>query len=136
MIDGEPATAERAEAPNLAALADTPAPAERPVVRLAGFWVRVGAWAIDAVIVFVCWGLAAAAAGNRASWAGAIAGYIIWASYSIFYWTTSGQTVGHKVAGIRVVRTDGRLLTIGQAFIRLLGEYLSTLPFYAGFIAV
>ncbi|GIK54402.1 MAG: RDD family protein [Chloroflexi bacterium] len=53
--------------------------------------------------------------------------------YFIFFWMLVGQTPGKMLMGVRVVSVDARPLTFGQAIKRLLGYYLSLLPFFMGF---
>jgi hypothetical protein len=45
-----------------------------------------------------------------------------------------GQTIGKSLVGVRVVGTDGRLLTVGAALLRYVGYYLSFFTFMLGFI--
>ncbi|MBX3059983.1 MAG: RDD family protein [Anaerolineae bacterium] len=53
--------------------------------------------------------------------------------YFIFFWMLVGQTPGKMLMGVRVVSVDARPLSFGQAIKRLLGYYLSMLPFFIGF---
>ena len=46
----------------------------------------------------------------------------------------SGQTLGKKLFGVRVIRTDGTPVSYGRALGRALGYYLSSLFFSMGFI--
>ncbi|MCL4264298.1 MAG: RDD family protein [Anaerolineae bacterium] len=56
--------------------------------------------------------------------------------YFIVFWLLVGQTPGKMLMGVRVVSFDGRPLSLIQAIKRLLGYYLSMLPFFLGFIWV
>lgn len=56
------------------------------------------------------------------------------ASYFIYFHGATGQTPGKRLLGLRVVRTDGKPLTYGIAFLRWIGYILSKLPFFLGFI--
>ncbi len=56
--------------------------------------------------------------------------------YFILFWMLVGQTPGKMLMGVRVVSFDGRPLSLVQAIKRLLGYYLSLLPFFMGFIWV
>ncbi len=53
--------------------------------------------------------------------------------YFIFFWMLVGQTPGKMLMGVRVVSVNARPLSFGQAIKRLLGYYLSMLPFFMGF---
>lgn len=55
--------------------------------------------------------------------------------YFPYYWSSSGQTPGMKMMGIRVVRDrDGGPVTGGQAVLRLIGYWVSGAVFYLGYI--
>lgn len=54
--------------------------------------------------------------------------------YFIFFWMSSGQTLGKAFMGVRVVSVSGRPLTFLQAFLRLLLYPVSALVFFLGFI--
>ena len=57
--------------------------------------------------------------------------------YFPYFWKTSGQTVGAKMMGLKVVRDkDGGPLTWGAAILRLIGYAISGAVFYIGFIWV
>lgn len=53
--------------------------------------------------------------------------------YMIFFWTVSGQTIGNAIFGIRVVRTDGKPMTIPRSIRRFLGYILCFLTLGIGF---
>jgi uncharacterized RDD family membrane protein YckC len=55
--------------------------------------------------------------------------------YQLYRLGTTGQTIGMKVVGIRLVReADGRLIGFGMAFVRSLAHVLDALPCYLGFL--
>jgi uncharacterized RDD family membrane protein YckC len=55
--------------------------------------------------------------------------------YFPYYWSSTGQTPGMKMMGIKVVRDrDGGPVTSGQAILRLLGYWVSGFVFYLGYI--
>ena len=55
--------------------------------------------------------------------------------YFPWYWSHGGQTPGMKLMRIKVVRdADGGPVSVGQAILRLVGFWVSTLVFYIGFI--
>lgn len=61
---------------------------------------------------------------------------LINAAYFIYFHGTTGQTPGKKLLGLKVVRTDGKPMTLGIAFLRWVGYIISKLPFFLGFIWV
>lgn len=59
----------------------------------------------------------------------------VYFGYFAYFWTQQrGQTLGMKVAGIRVVRLDGQPMTVGQSIIRVLGYLLNSFGFYLGWL--
>lgn len=54
--------------------------------------------------------------------------------YFIFFWVSSGQTLGKALMGVRVVSVSGRPLTFLQAFLRFLLYPISAFIFFLGFI--
>jgi uncharacterized RDD family membrane protein YckC len=74
------------------------------------------------------------------------AGYLLFSYYvmsvmlNMVYFTyfhgTTGQTLGKKLLGLRVVRTTGEPMTIGTAFLRWVGYAISGAILYLGFIWV
>jgi uncharacterized RDD family membrane protein YckC len=106
----------------------------------AGFWRRFAALLIDGLIVGVI-GIALLIAGAAADSEALIAiGYILWTigfiAYDIyFHGSASGQTVGKRVLGIRVIDfSTGGSIGYGRATIRVLGRILSQIPCYLGYL--
>ncbi len=56
------------------------------------------------------------------------------AVYFVGLTTASGQTVGKKIMGIRVLSQDGSRVTISQALTRYIGYFVGTLILYIGFL--
>lgn len=56
--------------------------------------------------------------------------------YFIFFFWTSGQTVGKYIMGLRVVRLDGAPMTLLTATARWFGYFVSTLSLGVGFLWV
>lgn len=90
----------------------------------AGFWVRVGALLLDAVLVGVV--------GNFLG----LEDYFpaVFATYCVVLWTLRGTTLGGAVCNLKVVRLDDRPLDWGVALIRALGGFLSLVVIGLGFI--
>src|SRR2546425_2115696 len=105
----------------------------------AGFWIRVLAFLIDSVILFVVNLLVAAILnGSTAGRSGiqTLLGII----YFSYFWSASspwpGQTVGDKLLGLRIIKTDGSDISIVQAFIRYVGLFISFIVIFIGVIWV
>ena len=56
--------------------------------------------------------------------------------YFLFFFTITGQTIGKRVLGLRVVTASGGRLSLGRAALRLAGYVLSAAPLYLGFLAM
>jgi len=62
-------------------------------------------------------------------------GIVVSLAYFPFFWARSGQTPGMKLFGLYVVRdSDGGKISGGQAVLRLIGLWISGIPFYLGYI--
>lgn len=113
------------------------APAER-----AGFWRRFGAGLIDGILVGMVSGMLGAILGGfsedlysptpERSGLQLIIGI---AYYVYFHGSASGQTVGKKLLGIRVVGAhDGAPIGYGSAALRYVGSILSAIPCGLGYL--
>ena len=106
----------------------------------AGFWIRVVAYVIDAVLV----GVAASFAGGGAlvpssdgvNYQMNGTGMLIGAVYFVGAWALFGTTVGMRVFGMRIVMAGGAKLTPVAAVIRFLGMILSFVVVLIGVIWV
>ena len=127
---------------------DEQAPHPIPLGRYAGFITRFVAFIIDRIIVsfilfIIIWSvewIANAFAINlllfhegtpwELSLAVTAALYLLfWLLYDIGFWMLAGQTPGKRVMGVRVVRTDGKRLKLGNALRREIGYWLSAILF-------
>jgi uncharacterized RDD family membrane protein YckC len=100
----------------------------------AGFWIRVVAYLIDAVLLYIVQYIL----GLILQDAGGIVSLVVQIAYFVYFWSGQGggQTVGMRVFGLRVIRTDGSALTITQAAIRWVGLLVSFLCLAIGVIWV
>lgn len=105
----------------------------------AGFWIRVGAYLIDAVILFIV-NLIITAVLNGSPTLRSLVQLILGIAYFSYLWSNSspwpGQTIGMKALNLRVVRTDGSDLTVLQGFIRYVGLVISFIVIFIGVIWV
>ena len=99
----------------------------------AGFWRRFAAIFIDGLIIGVPVGILAAAVHNDAVSA-------LWIVVGLLYFTyfegsESGQTVGKRALGIRVIDfASGGSIGYGRAALRWIGRLLSSIPCYLGYL--
>jgi len=98
----------------------------------AGFWVRFAATLIDWVLLAVI----AILLQRMFRTAGGSLSVLLSIAYPLFFWSTSGQTPGHRLLGLRIVKADGSKLTIGTAIVRLIGEWISVVVLLIGLLAV
>lgn len=57
-------------------------------------------------------------------------------TYLVLFWTLTGETPGMRVMGVRVVRSDGRRLSLWVAIKRLFGYFVCLLTLGLGFLWV
>lgn len=111
---------------------------------LAGFGRRAAAYIIDSVLMYGVFlvlylpGLVTTDSyGNpnaTLSCVGSILGLGVQIWYYIFFQSRSGQTLGKKWLGIKVVSADGTPLTRGRFVVRYLGYMVSSLMLYIGWL--
>ena len=102
-----------------------------PTSARAGFWRRFVASFVDGIILGVVYFLFAAFVGeNAASFLNLLAGI----AYYTYLEGTSGQTLGKKALGIRVVDLGGGgSIGFGRAFLRYIGRIVSAIPLFLGY---
>ena len=115
-----------------------------------GFLIRLVAYIIDAIILAIGQGILMAifglssfmtqsGGGSQVS-IGAlqIIGFIlilVWdIGYFVYFWSSSGQTPGKMIMGIKVVSVDGGPVSVGKAIVRLIGYAISGIVIYLGFL--
>lgn len=91
----------------------------------AGFWIRILALLIDAIIV----GVAFSALNHHAKLQ-----LVALAVYGAIMWKLKGTTVGGIVCNLKIVRVDGREIDWSTAIVRALGCFLSLIVCGLGFI--
>jgi uncharacterized RDD family membrane protein YckC len=123
----EPAVA-GAAAPGVAA--PRAAPSVDASMERAGFWIRIGALLLDAILVGVV--SAFLPFSNEHSH-----GFLLLlAIYGAVMWKLKGTTVGGVICNLRIVRLDGRAIDWPTATARALGCFLSMAIAGLGFIWV
>ena len=105
----------------------------------AGFWIRVVAFIIDSVILYVV-NLIVGVALNPSTTGRSGIQTLLGIIYFTYFWSASslwpGQTVGDKLLNLRVIKTDGTDLSIVQALIRYVGLVISFIVIFIGVIWV
>jgi uncharacterized RDD family membrane protein YckC len=99
--------------------------AELNALPRAGFWIRMGALAIDALLIAIVVNMLEPSDHFFA---------LVLAGYGALMWKLRGTTIGGIVLNLRVVRTDGRDIEWETAIVRALGCFLSVIPLGLGFI--
>lgn len=117
----------------------------------AGFVVRLGAYLIDAVIVFFAtfvvmlpFSLLSMLIGSKIGIIGVLLSLVGWllgmavgVGYLLVPWAFVGRTPGKKFLGLKVVADDGSgSLGYLKAALRMVGYMVSGMVFFAGFIMV
>jgi uncharacterized RDD family membrane protein YckC len=115
----------------------------------AGLVTRAVAFAIDVALVDLAAAIVAIVVGlgvsafdlpdavtTAAVIVGGVAFVVWWVGYFAFFWSTTGQTPGARVMGIRVVCEGGGAVRVGSAMVRLVGMALAAVPFFAGFLMI
>jgi uncharacterized RDD family membrane protein YckC len=136
-----------------------PAPARRAAVssprarvaqQHAGFWIRVLAWLIDAVLLAcVVGGVSVGVTIVMRMTAGGPGGLQFWLVpvvsslsallpllYLLVGWAKGGRTIGKAACRLRITREDGSPLGFGGAIVRLFGYLVSSLSFGVGYLMV
>ena len=120
-----------------------------------GFWIRVGAYLIDGIILFIAqsiifavfgisiFGASTLAPGSEdalATGAGLMANLISivmgWLYFSVLESGAWQATLGKKALGLVVTDTSGSRISFGRATGRYFGKILSSLILLIGFIMV
>jgi uncharacterized RDD family membrane protein YckC len=123
--DAPPSGAGAASPPPGAAPAGPPAaPPITAASPRAGFWVRIGALLLDALLVGFC--LSVLGDHNLE--------LLVLAAYGAVMWKLKGTTVGGLVFDLQIVRLDGRAVDWETAIIRALSCFLSLVVVGLGFI--
>ena len=98
----------------------------------ADFFTRLVAYIIDAVIIGVPIFVLMLILPMILSY---MVGMVLGIGYLVYFWSTTGQTFGKKIMGLKVVSADtGDIITARAAGLRYVGYLISGLAFYLGFL--
>lgn len=122
-----------------------PAPQGEP--QPAGYTKRIIAYLIDGLIIGFVTSITSGFSGlfiNEISVTSIIVSYgiasyiiptIISIIYFVFFTATTGQTLGKKALGIKVISSDGKKVSWRQSFVReTIGKFISTIIFNLGYL--
>jgi uncharacterized RDD family membrane protein YckC len=98
----------------------------------AGFGARFVGLLIDGVILMVVNFIINAVIQSTSL--GTALSLIIQLAYFVYFFTSTGQTLGAKVMGIKVVDGNGQLLSIGSAVVRVIGSWVSSIILGIGYL--
>jgi uncharacterized RDD family membrane protein YckC len=96
----------------------------------AGFWIRLAAVVLDAILI----GMVCGFLSNM--WDGFGVFPFWFAAYCVAMWATKGTTIGGIICSLKLVRLDDRPIDWGVAVVRALGGFLSLFVAGLGFIWV
>ena len=98
-----------------------------------GFWQRVGAWILDALILLIPSIILLVILKNGALYQ-LLSTLISLAYFTYFEGGPTGQTLGKKALGIRVIDANaGGPIGYGRALIRYFGRWISSIPLLLGY---
>jgi len=108
----------------------------RGVSPRASFGLRLAAYVIDIVVVNVVTYVLSYLIRTQTTVAALTMSFLITLGYfAVFEGSGSGQTVGKRLVGIRVVDFGaGTPISYGRAFARNLGRWLSGIVFFLGYL--
>ena len=103
----------------------------------AGFWIRLAALGLDAILIGVLVGFASELLPRFLKFDHGLGGVLLaLAVYGAAMWKTKGTTIGGIVCGLKVVRLDDRAIDWPTAVVRALSCFLSLFVAGLGFLWV
>ncbi len=110
-------------------------------VRYAGFWIRLVAFIVDAILVQIVGTLAMRGAGLQQPLDGSLMPtryYVLSLAIDLVYytgfWAWRGQTPGKMLLGLKIVKANGSNLGIGDSIIRYVGYLVSWITIGIGYL--
>ena len=99
----------------------------------AGFWRRFGGLVLDGLVLGVLATFVTTILGSQGAISAAL-GVLFSTTYQVYFFTRTGQTLGAKVMGIKVIDADGNPLSVDLALIRVVGSYVSSALLGLGYL--
>lgn len=119
---------------------------ERTDMEYVGFWPRVGASIIDAVLVLIITLPPLLMIYGSSFWtsdkfiqgpADFVISWVLPAVVYVWLWVKTGQTPGKMAIGAKVVDAEtGQYISVGKAIIRYLSYFISAIGLFVGYIWV
>jgi uncharacterized RDD family membrane protein YckC len=121
-----------------------PAPGYAPVARYGGFWIRVVAYIIDAILLGIVGRIIDAVLQvnpqdptNGPYALASLIQLVIGIGYFAYMWSYQGATLGQRIFKLRVVDVNtGQNISIGKALLRWVGLFISFIVCFVGVIWV
>ena len=102
-----------------------------PTSARAGFWRRFVAAFVDGIVLSVAYFVFLGFTSENGA---SLLNFLIGIAYYTYLEGSSGQTLGKKALGIRVVDLGGGgSIGFGRAFIRYIGRIVSAIPLFLGY---
>jgi uncharacterized RDD family membrane protein YckC len=124
---------------------DATPPSSTPV-GYGGFWIRLVAYIIDAILISLVFGLVTSIFGVRYTnmdelsridpTTNLLSLVIAWLYFALLESSERGATVGKMAMGLRVVSNDGRRISFMNATGRYFAKILSAMIFGIGFLMI
>jgi len=121
-------------------------PPGSPPVGYGGFWIRVVAYIIDAILISLVFGVVTSIFGIRYinmddlsqidPTTNLLSLVIAWLYFALLESSERGATVGKMAMGLRVVSNDGKRISFMNATGRYFAKILSAMIFCIGFIMI
>jgi uncharacterized RDD family membrane protein YckC len=73
---------------------------------------------------------------HMALWVGIVVGAVFPSVYTLLFWSTTGQSPGKAVMGVRIVRLDGQPMNLWTAVLRVIGYGISLSTMGLGFLLI
>ena len=89
---------------------------------------------IDGIILLLVQIVLGMVLGEAGATGAASLGFIISLVYTVYFLTSIGQTPGMKLMSIKLINSEGGLLTLGQAVIRVFVAIVSGMVFGIGYL--
>ena len=103
-------------------------------LKYAGFVPRLVSLVIDGIILLLVQIVLGMVLGEAGATGAASLGFIISLVYTVYFLTSIGQTPGMKLMSIKLINSEGGLLTLGQAVIRVFVAIVSGMVFGIGYL--
>jgi uncharacterized RDD family membrane protein YckC len=101
----------------------------------AGFFPRLISLIIDGLVVgVISWIVGTVLPGGQGSTLSTVVGLVLGIVYYVYFFTSSGQTLGAKVMGIKLVDGNGQNLSVGSAVVRVIVGYVSGMIIFIGYL--